>query len=131
MGESEDADAGFDDPGRRQFLVKAAAVGAIAWTAPAIITMQPAGAAALTSPPPEPPEVAPNEISPPTDPATEVAGATASSGQLPVTGADVEQLLIAGLAATAGGAAMQFWSSKLGTRSGGPPDPAPPAPSRT
>ena len=133
MGESGEAGAEFDNPGRRQFLLKAAAVGAIAWAAPAIIMMEPAGAAALTSPPPKPPEVAPTEISVPkaADPATEVAGATASSGQLPVTGANVEQLLIAGLAATAGGAAMQFWSTKLGTPSGGSADSAPPAPSGT
>ena len=41
--------------GRRKFLVKAAVAGSVAWAVPAIITMEPAGAAALTSPPPTPP----------------------------------------------------------------------------
>ena len=41
---------------RRRFLIGAAGVGAAAWVAPAIITMDPAGAAELTSPPPKPPD---------------------------------------------------------------------------
>jgi hypothetical protein len=41
--------------GRRRFMVRAAAVGTVAFAVPTIITMAPAGAAELTSPPPTPP----------------------------------------------------------------------------
>jgi hypothetical protein len=123
MGGRKDDRAG-DGVGRRRFLVAAAGAGAAAWAVPAIITMEPAGASGLTSPPPKPSQPPATSASPPPEvlgtevvkdpaaaPGSEVAGATAAGGQLPFTGAKVEQLTIAGLAATAGGAAMHFWSA--------------------
>jgi hypothetical protein len=109
--------------GRRKFLATAAAAGAVAWAAPAIITMQPAGAASLTSPPPTPPPTGPTGVVPTgvepadetnpdpngADPKPQVAAA--STGTLPFTGADIKQLAATGLAATAGGGALMFWSA--------------------
>lgn len=115
--------------GRRKFLFTAAAVGTVAWAVPTIITMEPAGAAALTSPPPEPPvdpvdpvvqvrgAVASGEPGS-TSTAAPAAGTTASQAELPRTGVEPTNLLAAGLAATAGGAAMLLWSADAGTSSG-------------
>lgn len=108
---------------RREFLVKAAVAGTAAWAIPTIITMEPAGAAELTSPPPTPPEVeievegktvidpTPGEtvIDPAqvaTEPEVEVRGALA------VTGAQITTLAGAGAAAIAGGGALHHWSAR-------------------
>lgn len=106
--------------GRRQFLAKAAVAGTVAWAVPTIITVDPAGAAQLTSPPPEPPVDPPTEVGGlvvPGDPAapaaqpsgTQVGGRTV----LPRTGADLDDLVVAGLAATAGGAVLHHWSAEI------------------
>ncbi len=117
------------DFGRRRFLLGAAAAGTAAWAVPAIVTMEPAGAAGLTSPPPTPPEV---EVLPktiidppvdPSDPVVEVAGAPAANpevevrGALAVTGAPIDTLLGAGAAAIAGGGALHQWSARAARRS--------------
>lgn len=105
-----------NDLGRRQFLRKAAVAGTVAWAVPTIITMEPAGAAGLTSPPPEPPVDQPGVdvggIGVPSDPGsaatgTQVAGRT----ELARSGAELDDLVVAGLAATAGGAALLLWSA--------------------
>ncbi len=112
--------------GRRRFLIGAAGVSAAAWVAPAIITMDPAGAAELTSPPPKPPDtVSAQTVEVPgaqVKPDAEVSGATDDGGRLPFTGANLEQLTIAGLAATAAGAAMHFWSARTGLAGTNPAD---------
>jgi hypothetical protein len=108
-----DARAGM---GRRAFLVRATAVGAAAWAVPTIVTMTPAGAAEVTSPPPRPPVTPPSEttvvVDPQVvDPGTQVASKTATQATLPNTGADTARLAAAGLAAIAGGAALTLWSA--------------------
>jgi hypothetical protein len=132
---------------RRRFLLGAGAVSAAAFAVPTIITIAPAGAASLTSPPPQPPgppevEVLPNRITDPPvavagieDPGTAVAPKTevlAARTGLPLTGAEVGALTAAGLAATAGGAALHVWSAKAGLHepppATGPAAPAPETP---
>jgi hypothetical protein len=128
-------DASPPDPmgstGRRDFMRKAAVVGTGAFVVPTIVTVDPADAQALTSPPPEPPGH-------PESPAVEVdgppgtgsrrapgtqpnlaAGRVAARTELPRTGADLDRLVAAGLAATAGGAALVLWSAeaKAGAKS--------------
>jgi hypothetical protein len=106
--------------GRRDFLRKAGVVATGAFVVPMIITVDPADAQALTSPPPEPPgrpdsppvDVGSGTASPPgtvTGPAqgTRATGRT----ELPRTGTDLDRLVVAGLAATAGGAALVLWSA--------------------
>jgi hypothetical protein len=118
MGDETDR-AGGPEGGvdRRQFLRRAAVVSAGAFVVPTIATISPAGAQEITSPPPEPP-APPTQVggitipgSPPSPPAqvagTQVAGRTS----LPRTGAEIDDLLVAGLAATAGGAALMLWSA--------------------
>jgi hypothetical protein len=123
---------------RRDFLWKAAVAGTGAFAAPMIVTVDPADAQALTSPPPEPPG-AKNPASPAIDlnrPGTDAgadgsrnAGGTrrpiGASGrtELPRTGADIDRMVAAGLAATAGGAALVLWSADTQSR------PAPESPS--
>jgi hypothetical protein len=105
--------------GRRDFMRKAAVVSTGAFVAPTIITVDAADAQALTSPPPEPPGRA---GSPPSDvgssPGTLTPRATgpqppaqATRSELPGTGADVDRLVVAGLAATTGRAALVLWSA--------------------
>jgi hypothetical protein len=91
------------DTGRRQFIAKAAVAGAVAFTAPAIITITPAQAADLTSAPP-------GFTQPPTELADPVELDDPETGELPATGADPFRMVVAGVAATAGGAVLQFWS---------------------
>jgi hypothetical protein len=108
--------------GRRDFLRKAGVVGTGAFAVPMIITVDPADAQALTSPPPEPPGR-------PESPQVDAGSGTASSPgtrqgtratgsrvtrrtELPRTGADLDRLVVAGLAATAGGAALVLWSAE-------------------
>ena len=119
--------------GRRKFLFRAAAAGTVAFVVPTIVTIETAGAADLTSPPPEPPdepavvegEVVTNDPGDPGDPGgtggtgtggsspqgAQVAGATTTRGELAETGVEADDLLVAGLAATAGGAALLLWSA--------------------
>jgi len=108
--------AAANDLGRRQFLHKAAVAGAVAWAAPTIITMDPAGAAGLTSPPPEPPDrpgVDVGGIVVPSDPRSAATGTrVAGRTELARTGAELDDLVVAGLAATAGGAALVRWSAE-------------------
>ena len=110
--------------GRRDFLRKAAVVGGGAFLVPTIISVDPAEAQALTSPPPDPPGPpesppvdlgsSPGTVSPPASgqPGTRAPGSRVTGRtELPRTGADVDRLLVAGLAATAGGAALVLWSA--------------------
>ncbi len=95
-------------------------VGTAAFAVPMIVTVDPADAQALTSPPPEPPR-------------SGTAGSVAASGtrpagrsqasrhtELPRTGAGVDRLVAAGLTATATGAALVLWSADMESRSGAP-----------
>jgi len=126
VGELADSGPGPDREGatgRRQFIAGAAAAGGLAFVAPAIVTMKPAGASTMTSPPPRPPdppaepatppEVEGQTLDPPAAGAPEPAVAPAvASGQLPFTGADVKELFATGLAATAAGTGMVLWSAE-------------------
>jgi hypothetical protein len=126
MGSFE-GDVGPEDTlgpaGRREFLRKAV-VGSGALVVPAIITVDPASAQALTSPPPQPPgrpESPPADVgSPPATAPPPPAGGQqkppadgrmAARTALPRTGMDLDRLVAAGLAATAGGAALVLWSA--------------------
>ncbi|MFP5255287.1 MAG: hypothetical protein ACLGI8_05485 [Acidimicrobiia bacterium] len=106
---------------RRQFLRRAAVVGAGVWAVPTIISIDPAGAQAVTSPPPEPPvEVGGVTVRPSPTPGPAVGsaqGGTQVQGRtvLARTGAEVDDLLVAGLACTAGGAALLLWSAEHDT----------------
>jgi hypothetical protein len=106
--------------GRREFLRKAV-VGTGAFAVPTIVTVDPAAAQALTSPPPEPPG---RPQPPPVDHGSGIAAppaprqgpredGTRTSGrsELPRTGMDLDRVVAAGLAATAGGAALVLWSA--------------------
>lgn len=116
---------GANEMGRRAFLRRAAAVGTGAFVVPTIITMEPAGAQEITSPPPEPPtEPPPGEVGGTIQrPPVEVGGAVvtpkgaqvAGRDQLPRTGTELDDLVAAGLAATAGGAALLLWSADADT----------------
>lgn len=110
--------------GRRDFLRKAA-VGSGAFVVPMIITVDPADARALTSPPPEPPGrpesppvdlgSSPATVSPPAtgaQPSPRAAGTRVTGRtELARTGENLDRLAVAGLAATAGGAALVLWSA--------------------
>jgi hypothetical protein len=99
--------------GRRKFLFRAAVAGTAAWAVPTIITMEPAGAASLTSPPPTPPVVVQGET---------VIAEVEARGSLPVTGAPITTLLGAGAAAIVGGGAMHEWSARATSRDAARPD---------
>jgi hypothetical protein len=123
-------DAGRPDTGatsgRRDFMRKAAVVSTGAFVAPTIITVDAAEAQALTSPPPEPPRrpspppsdvgSSPGTLTPRatgTQPPAQATGSRATGRtELPRTGADLDRLVVAGLAATAGGAALVLWSAE-------------------
>jgi hypothetical protein len=105
-----DALVGLD---RRRFLRRSAIAGTAIWALPSIVSIEPASAQAITSPAPEPP------IDPPSDlGGTDLPSATATAPPpqvggrtvLPETGAELDDLLYAGLAAIAGGAALRLWS---------------------
>ena len=106
---------------RRDFLRRAAVAGTGAFVVPMIVTVDPADAQALTSPPPEPPGSSNESPAPTMNPASSagqgsprrVSGRT----ELPRTGADLDRLAAAGLAATAGGAALVLWSANAQSRS--------------
>jgi hypothetical protein len=119
MGEAGDMSDHDPEPphtagpdGGRDFIRKAAVVGTGAFLVPMTITVDRADAHVLTSPRPQPP----GEPEPTLDTAdrrrARAAGTpvTGRSG-LPRTGADLDRLAVAGLAATAGGAALKLWSA--------------------
>ena len=114
--------------GRRDFMRRAAVVGTGAFVVPTIITVDPADAQALTSPPPEPPG---KPESPPVSegggpgaqPQAQPAGRRVTTRtELPRTGANLYRLAVAGLAATAGGAALVLWSADARKAATDPPD---------
>jgi hypothetical protein len=112
--------------GRRDFIRKATLVSTGAFVAPTIITVDAADAQALTSPPPEPPGPpgsppsdvgsSPGTLTPRaagTQPPAQAPGSRATGRtELPRTGTDLDRLVVAGLAATAGGAALVLWSAE-------------------
>ncbi len=115
--------------GRRQFMLRAAVAGTVAFAVPTIVTMEPAGAAELTSPPPKPKPPVDVEVKAetvtaaaavPTAPAVAADPATAAKpqvkGALAKTGADIDTLSRAGAAAVAGGAALHIWSTRAAAR---------------
>jgi hypothetical protein len=122
--DDESAPDAADTSGRRDFMRKAAVVGTGAFVVPTIITVDPADAQALTSPPPEPPgrpesppaEVggSPRTVARPagTQPNRAARSRTTTRTELPRTGANLDRLVAAGLAATAGGAALVLWSAE-------------------
>jgi hypothetical protein len=103
---------------RREFLRKAP-IGTGAFAVPMILTVDPADAQAVASPPPE----SPAQTSPPTNgitgstaPGPSAANRPASGrSELPRTGADIDRLVAAGLAATAAGASLLLWSADAGS----------------
>jgi hypothetical protein len=117
-----------DRPARRHFLQKAAA-GTAAFAIPTIMTVDPARAQALTSPPPEPPVSRSGPGTVESVARSQHAGRSQASGrtELPRTGADIDRMVAAGLTATAGGAALVLWSADTRSRSGAP-QPADPEP---
>jgi hypothetical protein len=114
---------------RRDFLRQAAFAGT-AFMVPTIVTVDPADAQALTSPPPKPPgrEPPPVDLTRPVGlgPRRGTAAGTrqripvTNRTELPRTGADIDRLVAAGLAATAGGAALVLWSAEIRSRSASP-----------
>jgi hypothetical protein len=125
---------------RRDFLRKAAAAGTGAFAVPMIITVDPADAQALTSPPPQPPgstgpgsrsvePVGSRGTPGPGTRGTQPADRRQVSGrsELPRTGAAIDRMVATGLAATAGGAALVLWSADMRSKSAAP-RPAEPEP---
>jgi hypothetical protein len=106
---------------RRQFLRRAAVVGAASWAVPTIVSIDVAGAQQLTSPPPQPPPaVDAGDIGVPSSPTPQAAAPLpgpqiAGRAELARTGMDLDDLAVAGLAATAGGAALLLWSADAET----------------
>lgn len=115
---------------RRDFLRRTAVAGTSAFVVPTIVTVDPAVAQALTSPPPEPPGRRPPAGQPTgpvgLGPSHEGAGGTrqrvpvTERTELPRTGADIDRLVAAGLAATAGGAALVLWSADVQSKAASP-----------
>ena len=106
---------------RRDFLRRAAVVGTGAFVVPTIITVDPANAQAVTSPPPEPPggseggsQVVPSGNA--AQPGNPAGNQGPGGGELALTGMDLGELTVAGLAATAGGAALMLWSAEARSR---------------
>jgi hypothetical protein len=122
-----------DAAGRRDFLRKSAIVGTGAFAAPMIITVEPADAQAITSPPPRPPGSTGPEApgaglqrpsgteAPPSAARPQASGRS----ELARTGADIDRMVAAGLAATAGGAALVLWSADMKSKSAAPRPAAP------
>jgi hypothetical protein len=100
---------------RRDFLRRVAVAGTGAIALPMIVTVDPADAQALTSPPPESPERSSRPGAPApsrrADRANSVAARASGRTELPRTGANLDRLTAAGLAATASGAALVLWSA--------------------
>jgi hypothetical protein len=122
-GGTEPGAAG-DPTARRDFLRKATVVGTGAFAVPMIITVDPADAQALTSPPPEPPgsRGGSEAAAPVGSRGAQPAARSQATGRsdLPRTGADIDRLVAAGLAATGGGAALVLWSADMQSRSAAP-----------
>jgi hypothetical protein len=97
---------------RREFLRKAT-IGTGAFAVPMILTVDPADAQAVASPPPESPAETPpaTGASGPTAPGPSATSPTSGRSKLPRTGADIDRLVAAGLAATGAGAALLLWST--------------------
>lgn len=143
---TERGDAGPGDAlgatGRRDFLRKATMASTGAFAVPMIVTVDPADAQAPTSPHPGPPgssnrpqssAVHPvNEPAAGSGPQNSTTGGSLASRrgalgrtELPRTGADIDRMVAAGLAATTGGAALVLWSAKAGPRPAAPEPPSP------
>ena len=99
---------------RREFLRKAT-IGTSAFAVPMILTVDPANAQAVASPPPESPaqtSLPATGVTGPTTPGRSATNRPASGrSELPRTGADIDRLAAAGMAATAAGAALLLWSA--------------------
>jgi hypothetical protein len=109
--------------GRRVFLRRATVAGTGAFVVPMIITVDPAAAQALTSPPPEPPgssNGSPGAETPTTTPPSPTSSRVSGRTELARTGADIDRLVAAGLTATAGGAALVLWSADIKSKSSAP-----------
>jgi hypothetical protein len=114
--------------GRRDFLRRAAVAGTSAFAVPMIITVDPADAQALTSPPPEPPGSSNGSLgaeTPTTTAAPRTPSRESDRTELPRTGADIDRIVAAGLTATAGGAALVLWSADMKSKSSAPRSPNP------
>jgi hypothetical protein len=101
--------------GRRQFMRKAAVAGAIVWTVPTIVSIEPAGAADRHSRPPKPP----------VEPVGGVGSTPHGDGdsqkdpaQLPFTGDNEILELGVGVAAITAGAAMLMLSAESADAAG-------------
>ena len=91
--------------GRRQFIRTAAATGALVWTVPTIISIEPAGASVNRhSAPPKPPVQAVHQSPTPAPPPSPSPGVDAT--QLPFTGDNQNLELGVAAAAIVGGAAL-------------------------
>jgi hypothetical protein len=105
---------------RRDFL-RRVAVGTGAFAVPMILTVAAADAQALASPPSEsrghasPPDTGLTGSTVPRPSATNRPHVSGRR-ELPRTGADIDRLGAAGLAATAGGAALVLWSADARSR---------------
>jgi hypothetical protein len=115
---------------RRDFLRTAAVVGTGAFAVPMIVTVDPADAKELTSQPPSPPGE--DRVTPAAGPRRPVrrqptARQVPGRSELPSTGADIDRMAAAGLAAKAGGAALVLWSAHMKSESAATPstDPRP------
>ena len=97
---------------RREFLRKAT-IGTGAFAVPMILRVDPADGQALASPPPESPAQTPpaTGVTGSTAPGPSASGSVGGRGELPRTGADIDRLAAAGMAATAAGAALLLWSA--------------------
>jgi hypothetical protein len=93
------------DLGRRQFIRKAAVAGAIVWTVPTIVSIEPAGAAERHSTPPKPPVEPISGVSKP-------PGGEKSTAQLPFTGDNEVLEFGVGVVAVTAGAAMLMLSAE-------------------
>ncbi len=91
--------------GRRQFIRKAAVAGAIVWTVPTIVSIEPAGASERHSTPPKPPVKPISGVSKHPDGEKDAA-------QLPFTGDNEILELGIGVAAVTAGAAMLMLSAE-------------------
>lgn len=111
MHEAQHVRAAAGKVDRRQFLRRAVVVGTTVWAVPTIVSIDVAGAQQITSPPPRPPGVGEDTVTPQQPAGTPVGGRTT----LPRTGIELDDLALAGLAATAGGAALLLWSADLET----------------
>lgn len=91
---------------RRRFLMRAAGGVSAALVVPSILSVTPASADDLRSPPPTSVEPAGKEKG---AAGPRVAGT--STGQLAFTGSNIDEEVTAALAAISGGAALLYWSA--------------------